>query len=79
MQLNLQQNTHHPIQESQKRPEDSSELLRYIKGENPKMPRLKKEQQREIVLLTNLGFQNYEIQYLMHLKNKENRGKKWRR
>jgi hypothetical protein len=79
MQLNLQQNTHHPVQEFQKRLEDSSELLRYIKGENPKMPRLKREQQREIVLLTNLGFQNYEIQYLMHLKNKENRGKKWRR
>ena len=66
-------------QEYQKKLDNSTELLRYIKGENPKMPRLKREQQREIILLANMGIQNYEIQYLMHLKNKQKRRKKWRR
>ncbi len=66
-------------QEYQKKLDNSTELLRYIKGENPKMPRLKREQQREIILLANMGLQNYEIQYLMHLKNKQKRRKKWRR
>ncbi len=73
----MQLNTAQQIIKDQKT-EDSMELIRYIRGENPKMPRLKREQQREIVMLSTLGLQNYEIQYLMHLKNKQNKKKKWR-
>ncbi len=59
--------------------EDTKQLLRYITGKSSKMPRLDKGQQREILMLTNLGLKNYEIQYLMHLKNKEKLEQKWKR
>jgi len=73
----MQLNTAQQIIKDQKT-EDSMELIRYIRGENPKMPRLKREQQREIVMLSTLGLQNYEIQYLMHLKPKQKKKKTWR-
>ncbi len=59
--------------------ENQNELLTYIKGENYGMSRFDREQQREILLLINMGLKTYEIQYLIHLKNKEKLGKKWRR
>lgn len=40
---------------------------------------LDRAQRKEILILKNLGLQNYEIQYLVFLKNKERLGKKWKR
>jgi len=59
--------------------ENPNELLSYIRGENENMPRLNRGKQREILLLVNLGLKTYEIQYIMHLKNKKKLGQKWRR
>jgi len=59
--------------------EDSPELVRYITGKSSQMPKLDREQQREVLMLATLDLKNYEIQYLMHLKNKEKLGQKWKR
>jgi hypothetical protein len=58
--------------------EDLPEVIVYIRGTKIKLPKLDKEQQREVLMLASLGLKNYEIQYLMHLKHKEKLGQKWK-